>query len=448
MAKTLEQKVLTKFNQITGLLLRGSNEANTTKIAAILKQQGEDNLLNFAEDWVMANPNPNGDTAMLKFYAYAIAEYARGNRPNSKIWVHGKRVGEPARVVPMPEPETKPETKEEPKPATSSTAESQASGFLNDLGNLLVKTVAESKTTEIIEAVKKATLKEVEAFVHENYGVLPKKVVIETDGVKREIKGVTHEKFEQVLDAVHRGINVFLVGGAGSGKNVLCEQVAEALGLDFYMSNAVTQEYKITGFTDANGVYQETPFYKAWTKGGLFMLDEVDASIADVLVTINAALSNGYQDFPAPIGNVKKHKDFHVIAAGNTYGLGADYDYVGRNVIDAATRNRFFVEYIDYSPKIEEQMANGDKDLLAFCRDFRNTCKKLGVRAIMSYRNIRDMANLSSSPFFSKADIVEGSVTSGLKYDDLNMINNEMTVQTGAWKEAFNGIVRKARANG
>ena len=442
MAKTVEQKVLTKFNQITGLLLRAGNPANTDKIALLLKQQGEDSILNFAEDWVLANPNPNGDTAMTKFYGYAMAEYARGNRPNSKVWVNGKRVGETATAEPMPEPQ-----KEEAKPVTSATtAESQATGFLNSLGDLLVKTVAENKTAEIVEMVKKQTLKDVEKFIQENYGVLPKKVVVETDGVVREVKGITHEKFEQVLDAVHRGINVFLVGGAGSGKNVLCEQVAEALGLDFYMSNAVTQEYKITGFTDANGVYQETPFYKAWTKGGLFMLDEVDASIADVLVTINAALSNGYADFPAPIGNVRKHKDFHVIAAGNTYGLGADYDYVGRNVIDAATRNRFFTINIDYSPIIEEAKAQGDATLLTFCRDFRAVCKRLGVRAIMSYRNIQDMADLSRSPYYTKENIIKGRVTTGMKYDDLNMISNEMK-QGGAWLQAFNNVVREARAN-
>lgn len=444
MAKTVEQKVLTKFNQITGLLLRAGNPANTDKIASLLRQQGEDNLLNFAEDWVLANPNPNGDTAMVKFYGYAMAEYARGKRPNSKVWVHGKKIGEPAKTNPEPKPAPK---TEEAKPTTSAdSAEAQASGFLNSLGDLLVKTIADNKTAEIVETVKREAVKEVEQFVRENYGELPKKVVVETDGVVREVKGITHEKFEQVLDAVHRGKNVFLVGGAGSGKNVLCEQIAEALGLDFYMSNAVTQEYKITGFTDANGVYQMTPFYKAWTKGGLFMLDEVDASIADVLVTINAALSNGYADFPAPIGNVKKHKDFHVIAAGNTYGLGADYDYVGRNVIDAATRNRFLIVDIGYSPKIEESMANGDAQLLAFCRDFRNVCKKLGVKAIMSYRNIMDMADLSHSSYWTKEDIVESRVTSGMKYDDLNMIDNEL-METGSWRDAFRSIVRKARAN-
>lgn len=75
---------------------------------------------------------------------------------------------------------------------------------------------------------------------------------------------------------------------------VICQQVAEALGLDFYFTNAVTQEYKLTGFIDANGNYQETQFYKAFTKGGLFFLDEMDASIPETLIILNAAIANRY----------------------------------------------------------------------------------------------------------------------------------------------------------
>lgn len=49
------------------------------------------------------------------------------------------------------------------------------------------------------------------------------------------------------------------------------------------------------------GNYQETQFFKAFTEGGLFMLDEMDASIPEVLVILNAAIANRYFDFPAPI---------------------------------------------------------------------------------------------------------------------------------------------------
>jgi MoxR-like ATPase len=98
-------------------------------------------------------------------------------------------------------------------------------------------------------------------------------------------------------------------------KNVICKQVAEALKLEFYFSNAVTQEFRLTGFVDANGRYQDTQFFHAFTEGGIFFLDEMDASIPEVLVILNAAIANRYFDFPGH-GRVQAHENFRVIAAG------------------------------------------------------------------------------------------------------------------------------------
>lgn len=61
--------------------------------------------------------------------------------------------------------------------------------------------------------------------------------------------------------------------------------------------------------------------YKAFKYGGLFMLDEMDASIPEVLIILNAAIANRYFDFPAPIGYVEAHPNFRVVSAGNTFGL-------------------------------------------------------------------------------------------------------------------------------
>lgn len=448
MAKTMEQKLLTNFNQITGLLLRGSNSNNINKLANLrsMYHDDDDMIRNFMEDWYEEHPTPNADTAMMHFYGYAMRLCGKAV-PKHKTWVNGKRTVETPKATPIPEtPEApKEERKVEETPKPTANAETQAAGFLTQLGDLLVNTVAKEKTDEIVETVKKEAVTAVEQFVHDTYGELPKKVVVHVDDTVREVHGITHEMFETALYAVRNGRNVMLVGGAGSGKNVLCEQIAEALGLPFYFSNAVTQEYKITGFTDANGVYQPTPFYKAWTGGGLFMLDEVDASIADVLVMLNAAISNGYADFPAPIGNVKKHKDFHLMAAGNTYGYGADYEYVGRNVIDAATRNRFIVLPIDYSPRIEEEKAAGDTSLLVFCRNFRAACAKTGVKAIVSYRNIENMSVMSKMPNIKLPDVIDYCLTTGMRLDDLNTIWSVVQHSGTTWHNAFSELIEMKR---
>lgn len=237
---------------------------------------------------------------------------------------------------------------------------------------LIAKTSAERIEAEIMGSVKTT----IQDFIKSEYGAIERKITTVIDGEHKELKGIQHEKFETVLKFVANNEPVFLTGPAGSGKNVLCKQIAEALGLDFYFTNAVTQEYKLTGFTDAMGNFQETQFYKAFKNGGLFMLDEMDASIPEVLVILNAAIANRYFDFPAPIGYVEAHPNFRVIAAGNTVGQGASYEYVGRNQLDAASLDRFAVEKIEYSEQIENSVACGDLELANFAENSEKPQRK------------------------------------------------------------------------
>lgn len=171
-----------------------------------------------------------------------------------------------------------------------------------------------------IEDLKDDLKKELDEFIKEKYGILPKKIEIVDNKVKKEMTGIFHNKFEDILKIVKKDIPVMLTGPAGAGKNHTLEQVAEALDLDFYFTNSVTQEYKLTGFIDANGKYHETEFYKAFKNGGLFFLDEIDASVPEALIILNSAIANKYFDFPT--GRIKAHKDFRVVCAGNTYGTG------------------------------------------------------------------------------------------------------------------------------
>lgn len=313
---------------------------------------------------------------------------------------------------------------------------------LDFLGNIVTKILAETKMEEIKGEVAKQLHEEAMEFIKREYGPIQRKVELHLGEKKVELEGVVHKQFDNVLKFVNANEPVFLTGPAGSGKNFLCQQVAKALELDFYFSNAVTQEYKITGFTDANGVYQESQFYKAFKYGGLFMLDEMDASIPEVLIILNAAIANRYFDFPAPIGYVEAHPDFRVVAAGNTFGHGADYDYVGRNQLDAASLDRFAMVKIDYDPKIEESCANGDDSLLEFCRKFRQATSKAGIRTVVSYRAISRMAKLSKC--MSSEEIVKTCLVKSLGKDDLNTLGNNVS-GCGLWSAALQHIVQEAR---
>jgi hypothetical protein len=174
----------------------------------------------------------------------------------------------------------------------------------------------------------------------------PATVSIDLTGHGIEIKGQTvmHHKFPLLVAAVNAGVNVMLVGPAGSGKTTAAAKAAEALNLPFYGTGAINSEYKLTGFIDAQGRIVSTAFRKAFEEGGVFLFDEIDASLPGALLAFNAALANDWFDFPD--GCVKRHPDFRVIAGANTFGSGADRQYVGRNQLDAASLDRY--AFIDW----------------------------------------------------------------------------------------------------
>lgn len=220
-----------------------------------------------------------------------------------------------------------------------------------------------------------------------------------------------------------------LTGPAGAGKNHTLEQVAEALDLDFYFTNSVTQEYKLTGFIDANGKYHETEFFKAFTNGGLFFLDEVDASVPEALIILNSAIANRYFDFP--IGRIKANENFRVVCAGNTYGTGADMIYVGRNVLDGATLDRFVVVKFTYDNEIEKQLAY-DKELYDFIHELRRVVNSCSLRYIVSMRAIINATKLLEIGQ-DKKTILKTAIIKNMQIDDLNTIINKFNLTDNEW---------------
>ncbi len=245
----------------------------------------------------------------------------------------------------------------------------------------------------------------------------------EEQRVKRERKLRTkHIKYNQIMTCIEVGIPVYLAGPAGSGKNYTVEKIAEELGWNFYFSNSIQQEYKLTGFIDAGGKYHETEFYKACMdeEECIFFLDEIDASIPDVLVLLNAAIANGYFEFP------NRRVDFdnvHFVAAGNTLGNGADERYTGRMVLDSATLDRFAIIPFDYDRDIELGLANKNEELVNFIHDVRDFVDRRGLRHIVSYRCIKMVTSLEEAEM-SLEDILDIVVFKGVDKDTRRIISD------------------------
>lgn len=298
---------------------------------------------------------------------------------------------------------------------------------------------------KVLEKAKDLSLKEIEEDLHKdmdryiknNYGILPKKIEIKKETKTKELEGIFHKKFEEILKIVDKNVPLMLTGPAGAGKNYTLEQVAKALDLDFYFTNAITQEYKLTGFIDANGKYQETQFYKAFKDGGLFFLDEVDASVPEALIILNSAIANGYFDFPN--GRVDVNKDFRVVCAGNTYGTGADMVYVGRNALDGATLDRFAVIEFDYDEDVEKQLAY-DNELYDFIKDLRQTIVKASLRYIVSMRATINATKLLEIGI-PKKEILKSVVIKNMQLDDLNVIIKDLK-DTSEWKKELEKLAK------
>lgn len=231
-----------------------------------------------------------------------------------------------------------------------------------------------------------------------------------------------HEKFEEILSLINLDEPVMLIGPAGAGKNHCISQVSRALGKKMYYTNNASNEFKLTGFIDAGGNYRETEFYKAFKNGGIFFLDEIDASDPTALIVANSALANGYMAFPHE--TIERHKDFRMVAAANTWGRGSDLEYVGRNALDGSTLDRYDNVFYDYDWKLESALFP-NKNVLEFMWSLRAAVENNKIHHIVSTRGIGKVyrKEINGIPI---EIILRTNVIKNLGQDEINTIIGSM----------------------
>lgn len=170
----------------------------------------------------------------------------------------------------------------------------------------------------------------------------------------------THKMLPKILATVSRDVPVYLFSHLpGTGKSTMGEQIAKALGLPYYTEtfSPGTPEWKVFGYGDATGRYIESNFYRAYTQGGVYFVDEYDNGSAALIATLNQALANGHCSFPV-VGMVDRHPDFRFIAAGNTPARGANPRFPDRRPQDGAAIDRLAFFEIPVDKDLELALAS------------------------------------------------------------------------------------------
>ena len=243
------------------------------------------------------------------------------------------------------------------------------------------------------------------------------------DGTIKDVPGRQHDKFDILLTCVQRRLNAYLCGPPGTGKSYTTGKVAEALGLE-YASLSLgpqTPESRLWGYYDANGNYVRTPFRDAYENGWVFCLDEMDNGHPGIIASMNQAVAGDGATFPD--GWVSKHDSFVLVATANTFGTGPTAEFVGRNILDPATLDRFVTIEWPIDVKVERMMIDAwlsDRDVATkwhkALKRIRKNAESYRIKVVCSPRSAQDGAALLDAGI-NMLDVLDMRVFRGLSDD-------------------------------
>jgi cobaltochelatase CobS len=154
----------------------------------------------------------------------------------------------------------------------------------------------------------------------------------------------------RIVDDIHLGHNVFLIGGAGTGKTYLAEKVSEVTGTETETINCnqFTSPIEINGGQTIEG-YQEGKLIRAWSEGKILILDELPKLDPNTAGILNEGLSKTNLKATDPRAfltntrgdRFRKKEGFGVIATGNIYPNTESSSYGANNKQDLSLLDRF-----------------------------------------------------------------------------------------------------------
>lgn len=235
------------------------------------------------------------------------------------------------------------------------------------------------------------------------------------ESVKRVEKA--HENFPKLVKMVGAGMNVALIGEAGSGKSVAAIQCANALNLNYkvFSFHQKVMPHDLVGFmSPITGEYVASNVRKAYENGEVLILDEFDRANTEVTIALNGMLAN--DEYMFPDGMVKKHSEFRVIACQNTIGMGGSKVYASAKRQDGSTLNRFVKLEFNIDNKLELAIC-GDNEVTRAIQQIRKNATELSMDDILITPRQAIDGNKLVSIGFSLKDAIEHTCLVGLAND-------------------------------
>lgn len=186
-------------------------------------------------------------------------------------------------------------------------------------------------------------------------------IVVNTTTVAT-VTGRRHMQYEDVMNHILLGDELYLWGGAGAGKTTVISQIASDLGKRFELVtfSSQTTEAKLVGFRDATGEVRETPLVSALQEPSVVLFDEWDSCPPSVALTVNAVSANRMVSTPS--GTYQVHPECVLVFSGNTNLDGATSAYNGRSATDFSSKDRVSVVEFLYDLDMERDLTIAELD--------------------------------------------------------------------------------------
>lgn len=231
----------------------------------------------------------------------------------------------------------------------------------------------------------------------------------EEEKEKEELKKIQFsfsslEPEDKLKSLIKAGMNnIWMVGPAGCGKSTIARNTAKELDIPYLCISCGigTSATEFTGYKYPTR--EATKFAEFYAKKSIILIDEMTALDPSVAQVINAALANG--EIETTTGTVLRHPECIIIATSNTFGNGADCQYVANNQLDASTIDRFTgaIIEVDYSVKYESQF---DHEVVDYIYLLRNCIKINSLRRIASTRMIQAAEKMKKAGMLDWKDML------------------------------------------